>query len=235
MSYCVNCGVELADSEKSCPLCGTEVINPRKPWKEPEDPPYPHRLEPVLRRADRVFFASIASLLLCVPVAVTLLSDLFSDGELTWSGLVAGAAALLFVWFLLPLYCKRYYLLRLLTLDCAAALAYLKLIEYSVRGSWFLPVAMPITVGVSILFLLCALVLRNHRRISGGVRAACVQLALGLATVWINMVVSHAVSGSWAPSWSIYAFLPLAALAAVSILLSCHKRFQEELHRRLLY
>ena len=126
-------------------------------------------------------------------------------------------------------------LLRLLTLDCAAALAYLKLIEYSVRGSWFLPVAMPITVGVSILFLLCALVLRNHRRISGGVRAACVQLALGLATVWINMVVSHAVSGSWAPSWSIYAFLPLAALAAVSILLSRHKRFQEELHRRLLY
>ncbi len=235
MSYCVNCGVELADSEKSCPLCGTEVINPRKPWKEPEQAPYPYRLEPILKRADRIFFASVASLILCVPVAVTLLSDVFSDGELTWSGLVAGAAALLFVWFLLPMYFKRYYLLRLLTADCAAALAYLKLIEYSVRGAWFLPIAMPITVGASILFLLCALALRNREKLSVGLRAACVLLAAGFVTVWINMVVSHAISGSWVPTWSIYALLPCAALAVVSVLLSRHKRFQEELHKRLLY
>ena len=36
MSYCVNCGVELAPSEKRCPLCGVEVVNPAKPWTEPE-------------------------------------------------------------------------------------------------------------------------------------------------------------------------------------------------------
>ena len=28
MSYCVNCGVKLAKSEKKCPLCNTKVINP---------------------------------------------------------------------------------------------------------------------------------------------------------------------------------------------------------------
>ena len=32
MSYCVNCGVELADSERRCPLCHTEVHNPRQPY-----------------------------------------------------------------------------------------------------------------------------------------------------------------------------------------------------------
>mgnify|MGYP001071229356 CR=1 FL=1 len=26
--YCVNCGVELADSETVCPLCGTRVFHP---------------------------------------------------------------------------------------------------------------------------------------------------------------------------------------------------------------
>ena len=30
MSYCVNCGVKLAKSEKKCPLCNTPVINPNK-------------------------------------------------------------------------------------------------------------------------------------------------------------------------------------------------------------
>ena len=28
MSYCVNCGVKLKQSEKFCPLCNTKVINP---------------------------------------------------------------------------------------------------------------------------------------------------------------------------------------------------------------
>ena len=235
MSYCVNCGVELADSEKCCPLCGTEVVNPRKPWREPESFPYPQHLEPVRKRANRVFFASVMSLLLCVPVAVTLLSDLLPDGTLTWSGLVAGALALFFVWFLFPLFCQRYYLLRLMALDCAATLAYLKLIEYAVRGHWFLPVGMPITVGVSALVLLCALALRNRRRLSVGVRAACVFVAISAAAVWIDLVVRRAVTGGWGVGWSLYVLPPCIALALVSILLSRHKHFREELHKRLLY
>ena len=29
--YCIKCGVELADSEKVCPLCGTRVFHPDLP------------------------------------------------------------------------------------------------------------------------------------------------------------------------------------------------------------
>ena len=28
--YCVKCGVELADSQRVCPLCGTRVFHPYK-------------------------------------------------------------------------------------------------------------------------------------------------------------------------------------------------------------
>ena len=38
--YCVKCGVELADSEKVCPLCGTRVFHPDLPQAQGE-PPYP--------------------------------------------------------------------------------------------------------------------------------------------------------------------------------------------------
>ena len=34
MPYCVNCGVELETSCKSCPLCDTEVIIPKKLKKD---------------------------------------------------------------------------------------------------------------------------------------------------------------------------------------------------------
>ena len=38
--YCVRCGVRLSDSEKVCPLCGTEVFHPR--LRQPEaEPPFP--------------------------------------------------------------------------------------------------------------------------------------------------------------------------------------------------
>lgn len=38
--YCVKCGVELGDSEKKCPLCGTTVFHPEmEPPKG--DGPYP--------------------------------------------------------------------------------------------------------------------------------------------------------------------------------------------------
>ena len=38
--YCIKCGVELADSEKVCPLCGTRVFHPDLPQAQGE-PPYP--------------------------------------------------------------------------------------------------------------------------------------------------------------------------------------------------
>lgn len=41
MSYCVNCGVELDPSLKSCPLCHTPVINPNELKKEVSSSPYP--------------------------------------------------------------------------------------------------------------------------------------------------------------------------------------------------
>ena len=41
MSYCVNCGVELCDSAKECPLCNTPVINPRKPGQGQGISPFP--------------------------------------------------------------------------------------------------------------------------------------------------------------------------------------------------
>ena len=31
--YCVKCGVELADSQRVCPLCGTRVFHPDIPRK----------------------------------------------------------------------------------------------------------------------------------------------------------------------------------------------------------
>ena len=63
MSYCVNCGVELEKSEKKCPLCGVEVINPKEPPqdKEPRQRPYPNRIEELSVNINKQFAAALLS------------------------------------------------------------------------------------------------------------------------------------------------------------------------------
>ena len=75
MSYCVNCGVELAETEKKCPLCDTEVINPHSPWKEPEDPPFPTNYE-VAKPVNRGKVATFIAILLLIPILLLCLATL---------------------------------------------------------------------------------------------------------------------------------------------------------------
>ena len=45
MSYCVNCGVELDPTARYCPLCHTEVLNPKQPPDPTLPQPFPARIE----------------------------------------------------------------------------------------------------------------------------------------------------------------------------------------------
>ena len=46
--YCVKCGVELADGESKCPLCGTTAYHPDVPVTDAK-PPYPSYVRPSMR------------------------------------------------------------------------------------------------------------------------------------------------------------------------------------------
>ena len=131
MSYCVNCGVELAPSEKRCPLCGVEVVNPAKPWTEPEALPYSDNAERI-RRIDRRYLAGLISLVLLIPAIVCMFCDIL-DGRLSWSLLVTGALLNVFVIFLVPMMLHRPSALLLIALDTVSTSAYLLLIRIRKR------------------------------------------------------------------------------------------------------
>ena len=80
--YCVKCGVELADSEKSCPLCGTEVILPRNVKRELADPPYPPYPGAVTEGFSRSGVMSLITLLCLIPFTLCLIVDLKINGEI---------------------------------------------------------------------------------------------------------------------------------------------------------
>ncbi len=99
MSYCVQCGVELDPSLKTCPLCDTIVINPSSPAAEDNPSPYPHRRghEEAVNRKDLGILMSI--ILTASSLGCALLNLLTFKGSL-WSVGIIGICINLYVWMI---------------------------------------------------------------------------------------------------------------------------------------
>ena len=63
MSYCVNCGVELEASLKECPLCNTQVINPKEIPHTQKISPFPKAKE-MVEAVTRQFVGILVSIIL---------------------------------------------------------------------------------------------------------------------------------------------------------------------------
>ena len=104
--YCIKCGVELADSEKVCPLCGTRVFHPDLPCGQGETP-YPPDHRPRAEEVSRVGVLFVLTVLFLLPAVVSVLCDWRLSGGIVWSGYVVGGLLLLYVTVVLPLWFKR--------------------------------------------------------------------------------------------------------------------------------
>ena len=235
MSYCVNCGVELADSEKYCPLCRTEVINPRSPYKEPSEFPYPRQIERIASHIDRRFFASISTFILLLPAFITILCDLLTDASLNWSAYVIGALAVLFVWVVMPFYFKRYNAPLMLSSDCLIVLLYLLLIEKMTGGDWFLPIGLPITLCVTVCMTVLAAMFSSKKHVNYLVRAASVFFSAGILVVLIELVLRLYNGDGLMFRWSPYALIPCVLLGLMAIVVERRKNLREEIRRRLFF
>ena len=104
--YCIKCGVELADSERVCPLCGTRVFHPDLPCGQGE-PPYPPADHPRHEEVSRIGVLFVISVCMLLPAVITVLCDWRINGTIVWSGFAVGGLLLLYILAVLPLWFKR--------------------------------------------------------------------------------------------------------------------------------
>ena len=140
--YCVNCGVELADSETVCPLCGTRVFHPDLPRKQAPSPypADPHGKPEEVNRSGILFVMTMLALL---PAVICLLCDWRINGGIVWSGYAAGAIGLLYVLIVLPMWFSHPNPVVFVPVDFAAIGLYLLYIDLVTKGGWFLSFAFP--------------------------------------------------------------------------------------------
>jgi|GEM_PF-114717 len=236
MSYCVECGVKLAESEKICPLCNTRVINPNRPEESSAERPYPSQVELQIRGLNRRELAWIIFLFLLLPVGATVIIDLLTGTEpfrLTWSVIVIGAGALLGVWTLVPTIFTRLNLYLHIAVDFLAVAGFLSVIAWNMGDwSWCLNLGIPIVIATGIAVCAMTAIVRS-KRLQPLTRAACSCIVVGIYIVALELIIDHASMGIFAISWSIYAFVPLLFVALLLFFISRRPALMDELKRRL--
>ena len=212
--YCIKCGVELADSEKSCPLCQTPVFHPMFPRPEGE-PLYPAAGDPPRKMRPWGLLLVVTALLYLLPIIVTILIDLQVRGTITWSGYVVGALLVSYVAAVLPAWFHRPNPVIFLPCDFVALGLYLLYISLVTEGRWFLTFAFPVLGGIGLIVTsvvtLCRYIHRGRLYVFGGA-----SITLGLFMPVLELLLNHTFHRPRFIGWSLY---PLSALVILGIIL----------------
>jgi len=156
MSYCVHCGVELANYHKKCPLCGTKVIDTTNVSSvtNTDYPEYVLYTKHSKSRANRLFIASILSLLSFLYALIPLLVDLLINKGISWSLIVFISVSLLWLGVAFPFFMEKPTFFRLFSYDTLASSIYLLLLNYLISGN--LNWAKFTSLGLCILWVIMA-------------------------------------------------------------------------------
>lgn len=237
MSYCVNCGVELQKGERKCPLCGVEVVNPLEPWTEEAASarPYPAHVERLNARVDRHYAATLCSLMLLIPLFISMFTNILVNGRLSWSLYVLGGTLVIFVCVFLPMLCRKPNAFLSVLLDGVSVALLLLSIEQSADKRWFLTLGLPLTAVATLYALLIAFLCAPRRTLDVLVRAAIALTGIGIAVVLVECVVHFHTGASITPRWSVYVLFPCLVLSAGLLLLNRRARLKSEIRRRFFF
>lgn len=231
MSYCVNCGVELDDTARFCPLCHTPVLNPNRPVDRESPGPFPEEPGEVLPAMKRDVAILLSVMLLSVAVSCGVLNLFLRAGQ-AWSLYVIGAAVMLWIWLVPPLLDRGMHLLLRLILDVAAVALYVFFISVALNGwSWYLGLALPIILWGGALLLLLGLVLRVNRR-SLLTTVTVLIGAVGVFLVGVEYFVDRWVLHMWQPGWSLVVLTICGGLILPLLVVRRVPALREEARRR---
>ncbi len=224
--YCVKCGVELADSERKCPLCSTPVYLPE--FEGEPDRPYPkfEKPEPVNPRG--IIF--IITFVFFIGAIISFLCDYNLNFKLSWSGYVLGGIITVYTALILPGWFKRYNPAIFVPVDFAVAGVYLLYINYAVGGDWFFTFALPITAAgtiiVSSITILSYYIKRGYLYIWGGAF-----IAAGLFSPIMEYLANITFLGYYNPRWGIYPMIALTLIGIMLIVIAIVRPLRESLCR----
>lgn len=234
MSYCVNCGVELRESEQRCPLCGTAVLNPNRPDEALHaGPAYPRQRELIdLSKKKRLTFL-LFSVVLALPAAVCMAVNFMVNGGFTWSYYVLGSVVTFWVLFVVPFFLPRRSEFLCLLLDYLVVNGLLYGIQRlsNVGKEWYIPLGAPLTGALAIGALLGMLLLKT--RPAKFTAAAVITALAGVEAVAFEVATDWYLNRQIALGWSVVALVACLFLSAIFLLVGRRRKWKDSIKKRI--
>lgn len=228
MSYCVNCGVKLKESEKVCPLCNTKVINPNN-LKTEFIPAYSQNIEKT-KKVNKKYLCFLITIILMGVTIITVLCNLIFTGNITWSIYVVASILFLNSKLSFVLFKNKFFPLFI---DLLTTETLIYVIAYLNNGlHWFYYLVCPFIFIIWIYIILCTFVLGKKkynllRRFS--VAFSFISVILLIIESCIDMYKYEKIT----INWSIYAILPIIIIGTILFLISYNRKLIEEIKQRI--
>jgi len=229
--YCIKCGVELADSEKKCPLCNTVVYHPDFEQKT-ERTLYPTDKMPKINSVAKALNGAVLFLFL-IPLVICFFADFLPDRTIDWYGYAVGASLTVYIAVALPLWFKKPNPVVFVPCNFVSVGLYLLYINIVTGGDWFLSFVFPVTGGLCLIT--CTVValfyyLRSGRLyILGGAF-----MALGAFMLLVEFLMGITFGLKFI-GWSIYPLVVLIILGGLLIYLAINGAAREMMERKLFF
>ena len=231
MPYCVNCGVELDENAKRCPLCDTPVYHPDALHAADEKSFFAEKKEEIAPVSNREVALLLSTMLVSVAVCCSVL-NFFLRASHTWSLYVIGAAVMLWIWLVLPLVAKRIPPWVALPVDVAAVGLYVFLIAIDLNGMvWFRGLVLPILASAVVILLVLCFLLRDHRH-KILTTATFIVCAAALLTLAAEYFCDRYFVGVWQPGCSLIVLTVCVAMAVPLLIVRHVPSLREEARRR---
>jgi len=137
MSYCVHCGVKLAEYHEACPLCHTKVMDPNAKI-DPQTRDYPVYREYLSGRSKnhmrRLLAGTIMTSVFSMYCIILLLVNFIVNRQFSWS--LIPVWSLMYLWFTVayPFFRIKNTFFRLYTYDSFATAVYLLVLNLIISG-----------------------------------------------------------------------------------------------------
>lgn len=227
--YCIKCGVELADSEKRCPLCSTLVLHPDFSAVD-SDAPYPKR-ERVSRKPNVKGILFLITMAFVATIAELAIYELCFSNVRGWNGYAIGGIILLYVIAVLPTWFKRPNPVIFVPCDFAAILLYLLYINCFTGGKWFLSFAFPVTGSFALIttavVTLVKYVRKGYYYIFGGAL-----IAFGFVSVLIEFLLNITFGLGSGLHWSPFPFFGCLLLGLALIIIGICKPLKLSIEKK---
>lgn len=222
MTICINCGVELDDGLKSCPLCGKDPHVEES--KEKAAFNYPSGIIQLHRKEIRMSLWELSGVIAFSAVIVCTLVDLIIIKGLSWS--LVSDVFVLGGWITFSLFLRAYNRTSVIFPGLIITiLTALFIIDLLGKGEkWFLPLGLPLTASVFVSAGIIMLLYRIANLKGLNVLAAALLVLSGLC-VLIEIIIDEYLKGSVDLRWSLIASVSIVPLAL--ILLFYHYRLKK--------